>query len=106
LILTNRGGGFSLQPKRRELDSGEIKTYWVSDALEQALRNLYKKCGLKGCSSQSGRRSYVTNLITIQKVELEVVSRLLGHSDPEYTIPYVEIRKERLVEMYSNAFLL
>ena len=65
LILTNRGGGFSLQPKHRELDSGEFKTYWASDALEQALRNLYKKCCLKGCSSHSGRRSYAKNLITI-----------------------------------------
>lgn len=103
LVLSNRGSAFTLQPKRRQLLSGEIREYWAADSLEQTIRFLYRKCGLKGCSSHSGRRSFATNLITIQGVELETVSRLLGHSDPAHTLPYVEIRSERIREMCGNA---
>lgn len=103
LILNNRGSAFSLQPKPRLLETGEIRTYWAADSLEQAMRNLYKKCGLRGCSSHSGRRSFATNLTCIQGVELEVVARLLGHSDPAHTIPYIEIRPERVRAMYACA---
>ncbi|WP_415912801.1 tyrosine-type recombinase/integrase [Neptuniibacter sp. QD37_11] len=103
LVLSNRGSGFSLQPKKRLLDTGEIRTYWASDSLEQAMRNLYKKCGLVGCSSHSGRRSFATNLICLQDVELDVVARLLGHSDPAHTIPYIEVRAERVKAMYACA---
>lgn len=103
LILNNRGTAFSLQPKPRLLETGEVRTYWAADSLDQAMRNLYKRCGLKGCSSHSGRRSFGTNLITVQGVELDVVSRLLGHSDPAHTIPYIEIRSERVKAMYACA---
>lgn len=103
LVLSNRGSAFTLQPKRRLLLSGEIREYWAADSLEQSIRFLYKKCGLEGCSSHSGRRSFATNLITIQGVDLDTVARLLGHSDPAHTLPYIEIRSERIRMMCSNA---
>lgn len=103
LVLSNRGSGYTLQPKQRQLDSGEVRTYRAADSLEQALRNLYRKCGLQGASSHSGRRSYATNLIMIQGVDLDTVSKLLGHSDPSHTLPYIEIRTERIRDMYATA---
>ncbi|WP_350227812.1 tyrosine-type recombinase/integrase [Neptuniibacter halophilus] len=38
--------------------------------------------------SHSGRRSYATNLIMIQGVDLDIVSTLLGHSDPSHAAIY------------------
>lgn len=45
-LYTVRGAPYSLQPKPRILDSGEIREYWACDSLEQAMREIYKKCGL------------------------------------------------------------
>lgn len=55
-VLSNRGRCCSLQPKTRRLNSGKLKTYWCCDALEQAIRLVYRRCGLSQCSSHSGER--------------------------------------------------
>lgn len=103
-ILNNRGRGYSLQPKTRRLDSGELKTYWCCDALEQAIRTVYRRCGLYQCSSHSGRKSLVTNSV-ISGVSLEQMARVLGHSDSSTTIKYVVIQQRRIREMNSIDWL-
>lgn len=103
-VLNNRGRSYSLQPKPRKLDSGEIKEYWCCDALEQAIRLVYRRCGLSCCSSQSGRKSLVTNSVT-SGVSLEQMARILGHSDSSTTIYYVVIQQNRIREMNAIDWL-
>lgn len=97
-LYTVRGAPYSLQPKPRKLDSGEIREYWACDALEQAMRVIYKKCGLPLASSHSGRKSLCTNAV-VKGVPIETVSRILGHASPETTIDYVVIQAKRIEEM-------
>lgn len=97
-LYTVRGAPYSLQPKPRILDSGEVREYWACDSLEQAMREIYKKCGLHSASSHSGRKSLCTNAV-ISGVDIEVVARILGHASAETTIDYVVIQLERIKQM-------
>lgn len=99
-LLSNRARSYALQPKPRRLDSGEIKTYWACDSLEQAFREIYKKCGLPNNSSHSGRKALCSNAVK-NGVSLDQLARILGHSDISTTIKYVCIDKKRLKAMYS-----
>jgi len=98
LIFSNRGCSYSLQNKKRKMIDGSIKTYKACDSLEQAIRGIYKKCGLSSASSHSGRKSLVSNAI-IAGVELELMAIILGHSDISTTIKYVVIDQKRIKEM-------
>ena len=97
-LYTLRGAPYSIQPKPRKLESGEVREYWACDSLEQAIREVYKKCGLHSASSHSGRKSLCTNAV-ISGVDIEFVARILGHASPETTIDYVVIQPKRIEEM-------
>ena len=97
-LYTVRGAPYSLQPKPRKLDSGVVREYWACDSLEQAKREMYKKCGLPSASSHSGRKSLCTNAV-VNGVPIETVARILGHASPETTIDYVVIQPKRIEQM-------
>lgn len=97
-VLSNRGRGYSLQPKPRLLGTGEVREYWACDALEAQIRDIYKRCGLSHCSSHTGRKSLVTNSV-IAGVPLEQMARVLGHADKTTTVDYVVIQQDRIKEM-------
>lgn len=99
-LYTVRGAPYSLQPKPRKLDSGMVREYWACDSLEQAMREIYKKCGLPLASSHSGRKSLCTNAV-VNGVPIETVARILGHASPETTIDYVVIQAMRIEKMCS-----
>lgn len=92
-LYTVRGAPYALQPKPRILESGEVREYWACDSLEQAMREIYRKCGLPLASSHSGRKSLCTNAV-VNGVPIETVARILGHANPETTIDYVVIMCE------------
>lgn len=102
LIFSSRGGGFALATKKRVLLSGANEEYKASDALEQLFRHLYKISGMKGASSHSGRRSYASRLVE-SGVDIEDVSKLLGHSDLDYTLIYVTPSKAVVREAFELA---
>lgn len=102
LILSSRGTGFSLITKRRTLETGEQAEYLACDPLEQTFRILYKKSGIKGGSSHSGRRSYATNLAAAG-VDLEDVSRLLGHESLEDCRAYVVPSRSAIRQAFEVA---
>lgn len=103
LILNNRGAGYGMNPKPRTMQDGSIREYRACDSMERLFRDIYKRAGLIGASSHSGRRSTATNLDE-QGVPLETIQRLLGHSDPEHTLPYIEVRPERVGSAFAAAF--
>ncbi|WP_237667595.1 tyrosine-type recombinase/integrase [Vibrio vulnificus] len=61
------------------------------------MRNVYQRCGFKGCSSHSGRRSYGTSMNALG-VELRAIKCALGHSDPSMTLEYIDVLDSQLMK--------
>lgn len=102
-LYSNRGRPYALTKKDRVMQDGSVKTYRASDALEHIIRQIYKKAGLHGASSHSGRRSFVTNAINGGVATLEQVSTILGHSDLQTTYGYMHFEDSKLAERYKLA---
>lgn len=94
-ILSAKGFPYSLKAKHRVAYDGSIKTYYAADSVELLVREIYKKCGLKGASSHSGRRSLASRL-NASNVPLETIARTLGHSETQTTLVYIEITPSQL----------
>lgn len=90
LILSHKGRAFELTRKRRVLESGIEEVYWCCDALQQAISRLYRKAGVKGGSSHSGRRTLANRLLQ-HTGRIEDVQIALGHADPNHCWPYLDI---------------
>lgn len=103
-IFNNRSRPYSMTEKNRSMADGSIKSYRACDALESIIRTIYKKAGIHQASSHSGRKSLVTNAIINNGRSLEQMARILGHSDPETTLYYVDIDSKRLERMYEESF--
>jgi len=103
LLYNNRGRPYALSDKKRTMVDGSINIYKACDALQEQLTNIYKRCGLHNCSSHTGRKSLATNAAE-KGVPLEVISRILGHDDPEMTLHYIDIRDKQLEKCYEVTF--
>jgi integrase/recombinase XerD len=102
LLFSNRNGGFALSRKVRVLDDGAVEEYLAADGLEHRFRHLYQRAGLDGCSSHSGRRTFASNLLA-KGVPSETVSRMLGHSALDNSIPYLELRDDAVEAAFMAA---
>lgn len=103
-LFNNRSRPYAMTEKNRVMADGSIKSYRACDALESIIRTIYKKAGIHQASSHSGRKSLVTNAIINNGRSLDQMARILGHSDPETTLYYVDIDSKRLEKMYEEAF--
>ncbi len=54
---------------------------------------LYKKAGIDGASSHSGRRSFITNLAT-KGISVRVLASLAGHRSIAVTQKYIDVNDE------------
>ena len=54
---------------------------------------LYKRAGLEGCSSHSGRRSFLTELSS-KSVPLRVLMELAGHRQAQTTMRYINVTQD------------
>tara|TARA_B100001094_G_scaffold116166_1_gene112087 strand:+ start:769 stop:1347 length:579 start_codon:yes stop_codon:yes gene_type:complete len=68
---------------------------FTPNSLTHTLLTLYRKAGLDGASSHSGRRSYATNLIR-SGLDIVAVQRLMNHATTTQTAEYVETNDEFL----------
>ncbi len=98
LVLNNRGRSYSMKRKTRINQGGDAVDYAACDVPELMIRRIYQRCGLKGCSSHSGRRSYGSNM-NAQGIDLSIIQAALGHSQPSMTLEYIDISSDQL----SNA---
>ena len=72
-----------------------------SNTLTQHFHHLYKRAGIAGASSHSGRRSFITNLAS-KGVSVRVLASLSGHKSIATTQRYIEIgdhQKRSAVEL-------
>jgi integrase/recombinase XerD len=61
----------------------------------QLFLNIYSSCGIKGASSHSGRRTFITNLAS-KSVSVRVLAELAGHSSIATTQRYIDVNDEQL----------
>jgi integrase/recombinase XerD len=101
LILTHKGSRFYLNTKRRINYGGEQVDYLACDSLQAHITKLYKDAGIKQGSSHSGRRSFASNLLR-NGASLDAVQQLLGHSELDHVMPYLEIDNKKLRQMFAD----
>jgi integrase/recombinase XerD len=68
---------------------------FTADTLTHIVNGLYKRAGLDGCSSHSGRRSFITKLAE-QGVSARVLQQLAGHTNLSTTQRYIDIKPSML----------
>jgi len=74
-----------------------------ANTLTQHFHYLYKRAGLEGCSSHSGRRTFATN-IAARGVSVRALMKLLGHRSVSTTILYVDANDQMLRNAVELAF--
>ena len=65
------------------------------NALSQLIKRLYERSGIKGASSHSGRRSFITNLAN-KGVNVRVIAELASHKSIQTTQRYIEASETTL----------
>lgn len=74
---------------------------FTPNTLTQFFHYLYKRAGVDGASSHSGRRTFITNLAT-QGVSVRVLMSLAGHKNISTTQCYIDVNddmKRKAVEL-------
>jgi integrase/recombinase XerD len=74
---------------------------FTANTLTQFFHYLYKKAGIDGASSHSGRRTFITNLAT-KGVGVRVLMSLAGHKNISTTQAYIDVNddmKRKAVEL-------
>ena len=61
----------------------------------QLFLNIYKACGVKGASSHSGRRTFITALAS-KSISVRVLAALAGHSSIATTQRYIDVNDDQL----------
>lgn len=100
LILTWKGGPYELNTKRVRNTAGELVCYKVADSLQTYVKGLYRAAGLFDASSHSGRRTFASRLLANGQ-SLTDVQALLGHSDLDHVMPYLEVDNNTIREMFE-----
>lgn len=101
MTLTWKGGPYELNLKRTANTAGETVEYWAADSLQAYIKGLYLAAGLHLASSHSGRRTFASRLLAAGE-SLETVQALLGHSDLDHVMPYLEVSEDTLREMFET----
>ena len=77
------------------------KTAFTPNSLQQVFKRLYRKAGIKGAKSHSGRRTFATRLIE-KGCDIKILSVLLGHSNIQTTARYISENPIKLGEMVAG----
>lgn len=101
LILTWKGGPYELNTKRARNAAGEVVHYKAADSLQTYIKGLYRAAGLFDASSHSGRRTFASRLMESGE-QLDTIQALLGHSELDHLMPYLEVNPDTLREMAAE----
>ena len=81
--------------RRDKLFFSQQKNGFNANTLTQWFHHFYKKVGIDGASSHSGRRSFVTTLAD-KGISVRVIAELVGHSNISTTQAYIDINDKML----------
>ena len=81
--------------RRDKLFFSQQKNGFNANTLTQWFHHFYKKIGIDGASSHSGRRSFVTTLAD-KGISVRVIAELVGHSSISTTQAYIDINDKML----------
>lgn len=102
-IMVTKHRGFSFRYKYYTNENGEENTYKVCSSLQQLLTNLLKRAGVRGATSHSGRRTLATRL-SDRGVDIGLIQHILGHSDEDQTVDYIEPNENRVRGILKNIY--
>lgn len=71
------------------------RTAFSANSLTQHFIALYKRAGLEGATSHSGRRTFITNLAA-QGISVRVLAALAGHRSIATTQRYIDVNDDML----------
>ena len=77
----------------KELSGQSVKNHVSAQIIVNMFRDWYSKLGFEGCSSHSGRRTFITNMakkISIVDGSIRDVQMLARHSSLQMTQRYIE----------------
>lgn len=77
------------------------RDHFTANTLQAVITNLYRRAGFAGCSSHTGRRSFITKLASAG-VSARVLQELAGHRNLVTTQRYIDVTdamKRRAVEL-------
>jgi integrase/recombinase XerD len=83
------------------LFKSQKRDHFTANTLQAVITSLYRRVGLVGCSSHSGRRSFITKLASVG-VSARVLQELAGHRNLATTQRYIDVTdamKRRAVEL-------
>lgn len=79
--------------KARVIRSVDNRSDVSANTIQRYIGRVYEQCGLEGCSSHSGRRTFITAAIrsaVLFNCSLRDVQRMAGHSDLSTTQVYID----------------
>jgi integrase/recombinase XerD len=92
-LQRNHRSGYLFQSQKRD--------HFTANTLQAVVTSLYRRSGFGGCSSHSGRRSFITKLASAG-VSARVLQELAGHRNLATTQRYIDVTdamKRRAVEL-------
>lgn len=72
------------------LFSSQKRDHFTANTLQAVVTSLYRRAGLVGCSSHTGRRSFITKLASAG-VSARVLQELAGHRNLATTQRYIDV---------------
>lgn len=80
-----------VRDQKQPLFATQRSAGFTANTLTHVVNGIYKKAGLDGCSSHSGRRGFITNLAD-KGVSTHVMMKLAGHKNMSTTQRYIDYR--------------
>ena len=82
-----------LRDDRHPLFSTQKRTPFSANTLCQAMNAIYRRGGIEGATSHSGRRSFITSLAS-KGIGVRVLAALAGHRSIATTQAYIDVNDE------------
>lgn len=103
--ITKKGKSWrkmAFRDKRYKDADGNERTTKVCSSMQTLVSEIFKNSGLPS-GTHAGRRTLATWLDQ-KGVELDTIQRILGHSDPDMTLEYIDPNFERINEAFQQSF--
>lgn len=86
---------FPNKSPKRPLFYTQRSAGFTANTLTHIINSLYQNAGLYGCSSHSGRRTFITNLAD-NGVSAHILMKLAGHQNLATTQRYIDVKPSML----------